>query len=199
MADRKLIVFDFDGTLTQKDSLFEFIAFYKSRMQLYLGFLFHLRSLVQFYLGRISNTQLKERILTHFFQGESLQAFNEKGERFAREVLPGILRKQAVTTIESYRDSVDTNRLVIVTASMAHWIEPWARQYGIGVIATKPQVQDGHLTGKIEGKNCYGPEKVARLQSHVSLKDFDTIIAYGDSRGDMELLDLADEKHYRAL
>lgn len=199
MTDKKLIVFDFDGTLTTKDSLLEFIAFYKSRMQLYLGFLIHLRSLVQFYWGRISNTQLKERILTHFFRGESLQVFSQKGSRFAREVLPGILRKQAVATIESYRKPAGTNRLIIVTASMAHWIEPWARQYGIGVIATKPQVRDGQLTGKIDGKNCYGPEKVTRLQAHVSLKDFDTIIAYGDSRGDKELLDIADVKYYRAL
>jgi HAD superfamily hydrolase (TIGR01490 family) len=199
MADKKLIVFDFDGTLTTKDSLIEFIAFYKSRTQMYLGFLFHLRSLVQFYLGHISNTQFKERILTHFFRGESLEAFSEKGTRFAREVLPGILRKQAVATIESYNSSGATNQLVIVTASMAHWIEPWARQYGIGVIGTKPQVRDGHLTGKIEGKNCYGPEKVARLQAHLSLKDFDTIIAYGDSRGDKELLELANVKYYRAL
>ena len=63
----KLILFDFDGTLTEKDSLLEFIAYYKGRRQLYLGFLVNIYRVFRYYLGKLTNTQLKEDILSHFF------------------------------------------------------------------------------------------------------------------------------------
>jgi hypothetical protein len=48
-----------------------------------------------------------------------------------------------------------------------------------------------YLTGRLLGKNCYGPEKVQRLKTLLgSLEDY-VIYTYGDSKGDRELLAIA--------
>ncbi|HEU5146872.1 MAG TPA: haloacid dehalogenase-like hydrolase, partial [Chryseosolibacter sp.] len=54
-----------------------------------------------------------------------------------------------------------------------------------------------HLTGKILGRNCYGDEKVCRIKEEFDLPSFERIIAYGDSSGDREMLQLANESHYK--
>ena len=42
------------------------------------------------------------------------------------------------------------------------------------------------------GKNCWGTEKVRRLQELVGSKEGYVLYAYGDTRGDRELLEYAD-------
>ena len=46
-------------------------------------------------------------------------------------------------------------------------------------------------------RNCFGVEKVNRIRQEYDLSQWDFIYAYGDSRGDQEMLDLADERYYK--
>ncbi|MEW6528158.1 MAG: haloacid dehalogenase-like hydrolase [Spirochaetota bacterium] len=59
------------------------------------------------------------------------------------------------------------------------------------------EVKYGLLTGKFFGKNCYGPQKVKRIKEIYNLYDYQKIYAYGDSKGDKEMLAIADERIYR--
>ena len=195
--NRKLVLFDFDGTLTQKDSLLEFIAYYKGRRQLYLGFLVNIYRVFRYYLGKLTNTQLKEDILSHFFEGEPIERFNKAGDDFATHVIPSILKSNALKTIDQYRKN--GHRIIIVTASCSNWIRAWTDNLGLELIATELEVSDGKITGKIRGNNCYGPEKVARIRSYVDVDEYDEIIAYGDSAGDKQMLDMADASNYRSI
>ncbi len=58
----------------------------------------------------------------------------------------------------------------------------------------RPQ-QDAHgrLTGRFSSRNCYGQEKVNRLLRVEPHRETYRLIAYGDSRGDREMLAFADE------
>jgi phosphoserine phosphatase len=67
----------------------------------------------------------------------------------------------------------------------------------LGIIATRLEIVDNRLTGKLASPNCYGPQKVERIRAALDLSRYGRIFAYGDSRGDREMLALADEKHYR--
>jgi len=58
-------------------------------------------------------------------------------------------------------------------------------------------MKGGVVTGKLLSKNCYGIEKANRIQEVYNLSDYKHIYAYGDSRGDRELLELADESFYK--
>ena len=64
-------------------------------------------------------------------------------------------------------------------------------------LATQMEVLDGSLTGRLQGKNCYGPEKVRRINEVVDKSDYDITFAYGDSRGDLEMLKMSDKPCYR--
>ena len=48
----------------------------------------------------------------------------------------------------------------------------------------------GGITGRLVGRNCRGPEKVARLREHFG-RNVTLAAAYGDSSGDREMLAMA--------
>jgi len=53
------------------------------------------------------------------------------------------------------------------------------------------------MTGNISGANCFGREKVNRLQCTMDLGGFDYIYTYGDGEGDREMLALGNERHFK--
>ena len=55
------------------------------------------------------------------------------------------------------------------------------------------------VTGRLEGRNCHGEEKVRRLREHYNLASMEYIYAYGDSEGDRPLQAVAHEFHYRSF
>jgi phosphoserine phosphatase len=61
------------------------------------------------------------------------------------------------------------------------------------------EVQKDVLTGKIDGRNCYGRQKEARIREAINLADYSIVVAYGDTRGDKEMLAMASEAHYREV
>lgn len=91
------------------------------------------------------------------------------------------------------------DRVVLVSASFEEYLGVWARKIGIEVIATKMEVQGGKLTGRLATPNCYGAQKVARIRAQIDLTQFDEIYAYGDTRGDKEMLEIAKHKFYRVF
>lgn len=89
--------------------------------------------------------------------------------------------------------------MIIVSASIHNWVLPFGKALGVGaVIETEVAVSpSGNLTGKFLTHNCYGMEKVERTKRVCPDYDAYTWIAYRDSVGDRQLLDFADEKHYK--
>jgi phosphoserine phosphatase len=67
----------------------------------------------------------------------------------------------------------------------------------IDLLATRLEVQDGRLTGKINQCNCHGQEKVRRIQAQFALAEYDKVLAYGDTAGDKPMLKLADTSYYK--
>ena len=190
-----LVLFDFDGTVTRKDSLFDFIRFYRGRTSLYLGMLWLAPMLVVFKLGLIPNWKAKERVLTHFFAHEPEEVFQQKCAMYAQQRLPRIVKDSALRKIrEHQKQGAD---VYLISASAENWLQSWCESMGLPLIATRLEVQDGKLTGRIAGNNCYGPEKASRIRCEIDLSRYDTIYGYGDSRGDREMLALTHFPHYR--
>ena len=192
---RSLALFDFDGTITTKDTFIEFIRFVKGDVAVGVGFVLLAPILVAYKLRLIPNWRAKEIVFGYFFKNMLYTDFEEYGQRFATEALPKLLRKSAIHEI--LKLAAEKWEIFIVTASAAEWIRPWSEPYSITLLATKWEVIDGKITGRIEGKNCYGEEKSARIQKETDLNSFTEIYAYGDTKGDREMLALATKKHYR--
>jgi len=93
------------------------------------------------------------------------------------------------------------HRCVVISASLDLYVRPWAIKEGFDdVIATLLDVKgDGCVTGKLSGANCFGIEKVRRLETLLGSREDYSLYAYGDSRGDRELLSFADYAYYRQI
>ena len=188
-------MFDFDGTITRRDTLFDFIRFYRGRWAFYWGMVQLTPWLLVFKLGFIANWVAKERVLAHFFGGEPLTEFRQRASDYARHRLPQIIRPSALLKINELKEQQAT--IYVVSASAEDWIRDWSESLGINLLATQLETQQQRVTGRIAGRNCYGPEKVCRIKEELNLAQHSTIYAFGDSRGDREMLAVASHPHYR--
>lgn len=187
--------FDFDGTITTRDSLLEFIKFSKGTKAFYTGFLYNIVYLVAFKIKLISNQTAKEKVLSYFFKGMDIKEFDRQAGEFSNTVIPSLLRDKAKEEI--YRLQKENFVVVIVSASPENWIKQWCQTINLDLIASQMEVTEGKITGKLVGKNCHGHEKVRRIMEKYILKDFGKIYAYGDSRGDKPMLSLANKSFYK--
>jgi phosphatidylglycerophosphatase C len=194
--DKRIIVaFDFDGTITKRDTLPAFIRFASNLWQILVGSLRMIPSLILFKLKIIPNFQAKEKLFKIFFRGVEVNRFNSIAKNFSKEI-DGMVNPEALERIKCHQRA--GHYILIISASPENWITPWANQNGIyEVLATRLEVKDGQITGKFSNKNCHGQEKVNRLLEIYPNRERYTLYAYGDSNGDKELLALADYSFYR--
>ncbi|RZL13769.1 MAG: haloacid dehalogenase-like hydrolase [Pedobacter sp.] len=196
MSKLTVAVFDFDGTLTTKDTFVEFIRFAKGSLACYAGFLLFSPLLVAMKLKIYPNWKAKQQIFSYFFKNTPISTFNAWGVDFTKEI-DKILRPEALEVLKVHQEQ--RNRVIVVSASIENWILPWSTKMGIGeTLATKIEIDEkGLLTGRFSGRNCYGQEKVDRLASILPARSEYRLMVYGDSWGDKELLESADEGFYR--
>lgn len=191
---KAIAFFDFDGTLTTDDTLLEFIRFTKGNLGFLLGFGLNSPFLIGQICRIVPRQKAKERILGFYFRNMPVEIFDAQCARFARERLPRLLRPGAE---EELRRRKEEGAVVIVSASPENWIKPWASGLGIEVIGSVLEVKNGRLTGRLEGRNCRDAEKVRRIRERYNLDEYTSICAYGDSSGDKEMLELANNAFYK--
>jgi phosphatidylglycerophosphatase C len=187
--------FDFDGTITTKDTLLEIIKYRHGRWKFLLGFLLNSPWLVAFKLGIISNQLAKEKVLRYFFGNMPAASFKQMASTFAATVVPTLVRPRAQQEINKLQEA--GYEVVVVTASAEDWIADWCRRMNLQLIATKLEVKDDRITGRIAGLNCHGEEKVRRIRAQYQLDQYRSIICYGDSSGDQPMLALGTTRFYK--
>ena len=191
---RKVYAFDFDGTLTTSDSLLAFIRYAKGTPAFLWGFLCHAHLLILMKLRLYPNWKAKQKVFSYFFKGMDLEAFDSLCQRFAADNR-SLLRPKGLQLITQAKE--EGADVLIVSASIDNWVQPFFPH--VKVLGTQIEIKDGCLTGRFLTKNCYGQEKVNRILALYPDRNTYHLIAYGDSRGDKELLAFADESHYQAL
>ena len=196
---KKLYCFDFDGTLTTSDTLLEFIKYAKGRGRFLMVFLMYSPLLVMMKLHLYPNWKAKQQIFAHLFAGMRIEKFNALCRGFAEEN-QHLLRPKGITLV--HEALVAGAQVFIVSASIDNWVRPFfdiRNLKGVQVLGTQIEVEDGKLTGRFKSNNCYGKEKVHRIAE--VLKSFERseyeIEAFGDSRGDKEMLAFADKGHFK--
>lgn len=190
-----LALMDFDGTITEKDSLAGFIQFAVGSASYYLGLLKLSPMLAAYVLKIIPNDIAKEKMLGYYFKGWDFERYEAAASQYSLEEIDKIVRPKAMEKIRWHQEQ--GHRVVIVSASMECWLKPWCERNGIELVSTKLEVCDGMLSGKLATKNCYGIEKANRVKELYDLQRYDKIFAYGDSSGDRELLALATEAFFK--
>lgn len=196
---KKIYCFDFDGTLTTSDTLLEFIKYAKGRGCFLMVFLMYSPLLVLMKLHLYPNWKAKQQIFAHLFAGMHIEKFDALCRGFAEES-QHLLRPKGITLM--HEALVAGAQVFIVSASIDNWVRPFfdiRNLKGVQVLGTQIEVEDGKLTGRFKSNNCYGKEKVHRIAE--ALKSFERseyeIEAFGDSRGDKEMLAFADKGHFK--
>lgn len=192
---KTLALFDFDGTITTKDSLIDFIKYAVGNTAYYVGLVTLSPMLLTYAFKLIPNNIAKEKLIGHYFKGWKLSHFKQTADSYSQTQIQKIIRPQAIERINWHHKQ--NHDIVIISASIECWLEAFCHQNNITLISTKLEIQDNKLTGKFLTKNCHGIEKVNRLKEIYNLNSYNYIYAYGDSKGDTELLALANESFYK--
>ncbi|WP_420453705.1 HAD-IB family hydrolase [Ilumatobacter sp.] len=194
----RVAAFDVDGTLTTRDCVVPFMRRVSGARTIAsrLGAGAHRLGPV---VVRRDRDQLKALAAAAAFRGRRLDDLERLAREFAEQVHDGWLRPD---TVEDLRDHVaDGDEVVLVSASFELYLRPLATLLGAhAVLATRLEVRDGVATGALHGPNCRGPEKVRRLHEWIERHHGDrsrvSLVAYGDSAGDREMLADADVAHW---
>lgn len=190
-----IAAFDFDGTLTTKDSLLPFLVHLNGWPRTLLKMAKIAPSLIGFSLGKVERQDVKEAILTEFLSELSLATVKREAEIYSKGKLDTFLNPKMIERLKWHQDQ--GHQCVIVSASIDLYLIPWAIRYRLDkVISSQLEIKGDFITGRLKDQNCWGPEKVRRLLEVVGPKNTFYLYAYGDSRGDQELLELADQSFF---
>lgn len=195
-----IAAFDFDGTMTKRDTLLSFLTFTAGKWPTAKKLAGLTPDMIGFLLKQVSRQQVKEAILTSFFKGLPYHQLQEMGEAFARSpALSRLVLPAALKRLDWHRGQ--KHRCILISASIAPYLNPWSVRQGFDnlICSTLEVDQKGNVTGLLNEKNCWGPEKERRLLELAGPKENYILYAYGDSRGDEELLSAANYPFYRKM
>ncbi len=190
-----IVAFDFDGTLTVRDSFMAFLRWGVSPGRYRLG-LIRLIPAALSYLHHRNRGRLKAAAVREFLSGLSREALEDRAKAFAQTQAVRLLRPDALRAWRYWRGR--RAQLVIVTASPEQIVAPFARGLGADLlIATELEFDlNDRLTGALGSNNCRAQEKVVRLRAAFGA-DVRLTAAYGDTSGDTEMLKIANYAGYR--
>jgi len=192
----QIIAFDFDGTITTADTFALFLRYWAGTPRWLFNLLKLLPIFIAYTVKIIDRNKVKEHVVRTFFKGADEELLNKRATQFAREVIPDLIRPEALKTLKQKNNPPYT--LCIVSASINHYLDIWANDNGIdNVIATNLNVVNGRLTGALSGPNCWGPGKMAKIAAEMAQKPYEIVEAYGDTRGDREMLHAAQASFFK--
>jgi phosphatidylglycerophosphatase C len=189
---RPIVFFDFDGTLTQGDSLMPFLKYVHGPVKYYSKLLWVIPFLIGYLAKLIPNDVAKQRVLKHYLKNYRLEELFVLGKQFSFDVIPSLLRPKAMKRLKLHQDL--GHECILVSASLEVYLLEWARSHNFNGVLCSRLRQDsfGTVTGELEGENCYGLEKVRRIEQSGYLKQNRESFAYGDTVGDLPMLCLVD-------
>lgn len=195
--DQPIVAFDFDGTLTVRDSFTAFLRDQAGPTRWALG-LIRLAPALAAYLADRDRGRLKAASVREFLGGLPLATLEAESEAFADKVWTRFMRPDALACWEDWGRRGAYR--VIVTASPETTVTPFARRLGADALLGTPLAfdADGRVTGGFARPNCRGEEKVRRLQESFGAP-LVLEAAYGDTSGDTEMLAIAKASGFRVF
>jgi phosphatidylglycerophosphatase C len=190
-----LALFDFDGTISILDSTQIFYKFlYKSKLMFFFyHYVFCIREILFYRLCLISYLKLKEkRLKIHTSRFNDFE-FSAIIEEFYLKEFFKLLNPKAIDRVHWHKNR--GHEVWIISGSYDFILEKWSSECSINLIANNTSLI--HSKRCIQGNDVNFEEKVERLCNKVDLNQYSGIYAYGDSKGDMPMLNIANFKYFR--
>jgi phosphatidylglycerophosphatase C len=196
----RIIAYDFDGTITTKDTFALFLRYYAGTARWAFNLLKLLPIFCLYVLKIRDRNFVKKHVVRVFFKGEKESHMNARAAQFAQDVIPDLIRPAALKALKNSITQQNTShyKVCLVSASIEPYLLEWAKSQNLDtVLSTKLRVVNGQLTGEIDGINCWGKGKLAKIASELAQTPYIIAEAYGDSRGDQEMLHAAQESFWQ--
>lgn len=190
-----LSVFDFDGTLTRHDSFVPFLKFAFGRRVFSRRVLMLAIPSLRFLAQRMTRDELKAQLVSTFLTGVDAEWVSKQAENFCGVFWLQLMRPSGLASVATEIEA--GSEVTLCSASPALVLKPFADRLGVKLIGTELEVVDGLLTGRISGNNCRCENKVLRLEAVYGPLSQYRLKAWGDTRGDHELLAAAQEANWR--
>lgn len=190
-----LALFDFDGTITFTDTFTPFLFVAVERGRIAIGCVVLAPLIVGYRMGIISETAARTRVARFGFRGRREADVRQAGATYARDVLPGVIRPNALERIHWHKTQGDV--VVVVSASLDVYLAEWCRRHGLDLICTELETRDGILTGEYRHGECIGKEKPRRILERYNLQNYAIVYAYGDTAGDHDMLSIAHKRYFQ--
>lgn len=190
-----LALFDFDGTITVRDSTNDFIKYCCGFFKTAVGLVLLSPVLLAYAFRLLSSHRTKQLFFLFYFRNWDFAKFQRLADEYCTSVIPTLVRRNALERIRWHQER--NHRVAVVSGACSNWLRCWCEEQGVELIATELEVSEGRLTGRLATRNCYGREKARRIAAAYDLNSFEHIHAYGDSGGDRAMLELADHRYFR--
>ncbi|MEO6598512.1 MAG: HAD family hydrolase [Polyangiaceae bacterium] len=190
-----LALFDFDGTITHADTFTPFLHFAVPRWRIAAGGVALSPMIAGYKLGLVSAPTMRAYLVAAGFRGRLKAEVQSAGERYGNDVIPGVLRSEAMAKIAWHKERGD--RVVVVSASLDVYLSVWCRSLDLDLICSELEEREGVLTGRYRRGDCTGKEKARRVVERYDMSSYPVVFAYGDTPEDRDMLELAHKKYYR--
>src|SRR3990167_5200832 len=190
-AGRVIACFDLDGTLTHSHTFWRFLLRCAGTGRFVGSILRSLPILPALWRGRMDLMEAREILIERCLRGVSEQKVQSVAARLTDQIASSLLRDGALDAVRRHQQL--GHETFIVSNSAEYYLSLLAQRLQMNcVFGSRFEVVDGHLTGKLQGTHCQGAEKVARVQAVLPDRATAQVYAYGDSSGDIAMLDWAD-------
>ncbi|WP_287495771.1 HAD-IB family hydrolase [Pandoraea sp. CB10b_02] len=193
MRDSSIVAaFDFDGTISTTDSLRVFVRTTVGTPRFVAGALRASPWLIGAALRLVDRGTAKAAFLRACFGARTRTQLEADAQRFAAQHLPALIRPEMLSRLRQHR--AHGHRIVLVSASPGLYLRLWAAPLGFDAVLSTELAFDAHdrFTGEFARPNCWGPEKIRRLEEWWRAAPPRVLFVYGDSRGDREMAERAD-------
>ena len=189
-----LALFDFDGTLTTRETFPAFMRYAVVRPRLLAGGVLLAPVVFGYRRGWVAGNPTRASIVQMGLRGVDAERLRAQGAAFARDVLPGVLRPEAMARLAWHRQRGD--RVVVVSGGLDVYLAPWCADQGVELLCSVLAERGGRITG-YAGLQCVGEEKVRRVRTLCDPQAYAAIHAYGDTHEDQAMLAMAHHRTYR--
>ncbi|MGL6289185.1 MAG: HAD-IB family phosphatase [Silanimonas sp.] len=194
-VDQRLVLFDFDGTLTTVETFPLFVRFAAPPWRVRLGGLLLAPLVLGYRAGWVSGTTIRAAVARLAFADMPVAQFDAAAREFVASLLPRLMRTDALAALRDARERGD--RVVVVSGNFDALLRPWCAAEGVELLASMLEVRDGRLTGRYAGPQCVGDTKARRIRAVFGDWPRERIEAHGDTPEDLPMLSMAVKASYR--
>lgn len=189
--------FDFDGTITTSDSLDDFFRYLSPNKFIYykIKYFDTLIYLLLYKVNLISVEKLKIFRINKFFLLHDYDTILKKAKLFSENVLPKRIKQSAINQINLHLNN--KIQVVVVSASLNILLEHFCYNYKIELITNHLVFNKNTNKYQFENIDCNFEEKVYRIKQNYDLSNYSNIYSYGDTNGDLAMLNIANFKYFK--